>query len=192
MKASPFQSKAAHDPEENPQLNWGTFSFSPTFPWDCSLPLKATKAFGVRSDAETPCGGKNNIIRISSNSLNFISLRHRTGSENLGTQWNLSEVASHVSSSLQISFSVWHLLACVFAWQSLPQRFCLLFCLVLLPQGISAGSGLLCAAAIGGMAVEMLHFWKIVSCIFSLPDLGRENYQPHLWTVGLFGFLPHP
>lgn len=69
MKASPFQSKKANDPEENPQLSWGTFSFSPTFPRDCSLPLKT---FGVRRDAETPSGGKNSKIRISSNSLNFI------------------------------------------------------------------------------------------------------------------------
>lgn len=71
MKASPFLFKKAHDPEENPQLNSGKFSVNPTASWDYSLPLKATKAFGVRRDAETPCGGKNNMIRIGSNNLSF-------------------------------------------------------------------------------------------------------------------------
>lgn len=67
-------------------------------------------------------------------------------------------------------------------------------CSVLLSQGVSAGSELLCAAATGGMAAEMLRFWEIVSCILSLPYLRRENCQSHLickllWKIKIPEFI---
>lgn len=160
MRTSPFQSKKAHDPEENPQLTWGTFSFSPTFPGACRLPLKATKAFGVRRDAETPCGGKNNTTRISSNSL--ISFKSQNWIRK-SASWGHREIVP------QLLFRYFPLSSSPFLSG--------IFCSVYLHCHKEFTSysvwynnnSWIRAGAIGGMAMETLHFWKIASCTFSLP-----------------------
>lgn len=67
-KASPFYPKQACDPEDNPLLRGGYFPLAlHSLERDHRLVLKAVKAFSVWGDAETPCGGRKNMVRIRTN-----------------------------------------------------------------------------------------------------------------------------
>lgn len=154
-KASPFYPKQACDPEENPLLRGGLFPFRPTPPWK-------RPQVGVEGCQSLQClrRCRDTLWWQEEYGQNWNQSWHRTDQKSciLGTQ----------RSSPSCCYIISPLLTCLPVWHLCPARLPDSPCHKALPTALFFISGstiwlqpAVCTA-IGGLAVEMLHSWKMI------------------------------